>query len=275
MQDDWTDTDDALLAVELPVDLPGDQEGASLHTLTPVPLPLVPSAETLSATSELCLAPIPLTPVTPVSHRHHAVVHSPALSTPERVPTTPLSAPLTPLLTAPSPYSIPAPRNVTQNDFDRVVQENQMLRNELKRLREDMNSFMKCANERLCNLEKGPAPINSLLPSQSALDYILEDPRYDKMNIDKAVSYFTIELADIYFGEEVLTHSSLTGRSGSRLDYRLLEKIEDGIKNKFSSRIPREKMGAAIELCHSTISTRCKTLKQRQKKSSVRRGLLD
>ena len=97
-----------------------------------------------------CLAPVP---VTPVSHMHHVVMHSPALSTPERVKSSNYTSvtPPTPLLTAASPYSIPAIQNVAHNDFDRAVQENQMLRNELKKLREETNSFMKCTKEHFHN----------------------------------------------------------------------------------------------------------------------------
>ena len=141
-------------------------------------------------------------------------------------------------------------------------------------MKQEFDRFKASTDQRLRQIERNPPPTGSFFPNQTAIDYVLDDPKFDRMDIEKAVSAVSIALADVYFGEAVLSSSSLTGKSGARLDYRVINKIEEDIKRKFSPRIPKEKMCAAIEICQSSIATKCKTLKQKGKKAKAIKSLL-
>ena len=127
----------------------------------------------------------------------------------------------------------------------------------------DLRGELTSTQQRLDTLEG--ASKEARMPVPSAVQYILHDPKYDIMPLDKAIPVLAIALAELYFGIDVLRESTLTGKNGCKLDYRLLARIDEDIKRKYSGRINMEKFKDVQAVCRKTIATRCKTIRSQQK----------
>ena len=102
-------------------------------------------------------------------------------------------------------------------------------------MKQEFYRFMVSVDQRLRHIERNLSRDDTILPSQTAMNYVLNDLKYERMDTDKYISALSIALAEIYFGETVLSCSSLTRRSEERLDYRIINRIEDYKTKIFSS----------------------------------------
>ena len=126
-----------------------------------------------------------------------------------------------------------------------------------------MKAAVMDTQQRLATLEQDKRLAR--LPDQSAIDFLLGDPKWDALPCDKGLPALAVALAELYFGEDVLKESTLTGKNGCKLDYRILSRIDDDIRRKFHGRVEQENFPQILALCRKSISTRCKTIRARSK----------
>ena len=131
---------------------------------------------------------------------------------------------------------------------------------------QDLQMKLATVEERIEELE---AVKRMYLPSQSAIEYITQDPCYDLFPLQKAIPAMAVALVELYFGVDVLGESSLTGKLGAKLDYRIFSRIEEDVRKKFGTRLSSQQFTDAFKVCIRSMSIRCKTLRQSAKNKRI------
>ena len=97
----------------------------------------------------------------------------------------------------------------------------------------------------------------------SSRQQILADPRWDTLSLERAATGISCQLAEYYFGLEVLRVSNLTGRDGRvPLNPTVLARILEDIRRYFGQRIcTQNDFHRLWRRCRDAIGNKCRNLR--------------